>query len=88
MFKFNNKDTRTTDIVLVSSWLTLNIFHILSQCFYCQLCASKCCLDKLRPILNPSFILISLKKILVRNVWAMLENVLSDFSQVEPYKNS
>ena len=35
MFKANNKDTRTTPSLM----LTLNIFHTLFQCFYCQLCA-------------------------------------------------
>ena len=37
MFKINIKDTRTmlvASIVLVSLLLTLNVFHILLQCFY------------------------------------------------------
>ena len=35
MFKVNNKNTRTTGVVLVSSLLTLKIFHTLFYCFYC-----------------------------------------------------
>ena len=59
MFKFNNKDTRTTSwsvsrklltafnihyVILVSLLLTLNIFHIFFYCFYCWLWKSKCLL--------------------------------------------
>ena len=42
MIKFNNKDTVTTiGVALVSFLLTLNIFHTIFWCFYCQLCTCK-----------------------------------------------
>ena len=45
MYKVNNKETRTTPgVVLVSLLLTLNIFHILFQSFYCWLWTFSCLL--------------------------------------------
>ena len=36
MFKVDNEDTKTTsDAVLVSLLITLNIFHTFFYCFYC-----------------------------------------------------
>ena len=34
MFKVNNENTKTTDVVLVFLLLTLNIYHTFFQCFF------------------------------------------------------